>query len=280
VPQEKPVPDKMQVFIYIFSFASICGERKRGHQPNRRSLMPKSDLPAEAPSVTIAARAEPKKEPKQRRSRDTVERILAAAREIIECEGIEVVTTNHIATAASLSVASVYQFFPNKRAIVGELYRRWLADVDARVDAVIKTHQGGDWRALAGAIADQLGAVHMSSHTEMQLNRAMWSHRELLDLDRARGKQLAAKIVDSLRPHTEAFERHRCELLVGLAIESFTMVAYLDAENDASDREELNQAAKQIFFTMWERALAFSSGESEKDQISGAAPLFVQPSPT
>ena len=224
--------------------------------------MPKSlHPPHTTASAVIAARTAPKKEPKQQRSKDTVERILAAAREIIERDGIEGVTTNHIALAANLSVASVYQFFPNKRAIVGELYRRWLADVDARVDAVIINHQGSDWRVLAGAIADELGAVHMSSHMEMQLNRAMWSHRELLDLDRARGKLLAGKIVGCLLQHGDPSQKHRCELLVGLAVESFTMVAYLDAENDAHDREELNQAARQIFFTMWERALTFSAGK-------------------
>jgi AcrR family transcriptional regulator len=207
-------------------------------------------------SKVSATRAAPKKEPKQRRSKDTVERILTAAREIIERDGIEGVTTNHIATAANLSVASIYQFFPNKRAIVGELYRRWLTDVDGRVDRAIEAHGASDWRTLAAAIADELGADQMSSHTEMQLTRAMWSHRELLDLDRARGKLLAGKIVRALLPNAELSQRHRSELLVGLAIETFTMVAYLDSENNASDRDELNQAAKEIFSTMWERALA------------------------
>lgn len=60
----------------------------------------------------------PRREPKQRRSRLIVERILAAARQLLIEEGNEALTTNRIAETARVSVGSIYQYFPNKDAIV------------------------------------------------------------------------------------------------------------------------------------------------------------------
>jgi AcrR family transcriptional regulator len=66
----------------------------------------------------------PRKLPSQERSRFTVQAILEAATHILVREGYARLTTNRIAERAGVNVASLYQYFPGKDAIVAELRRR------------------------------------------------------------------------------------------------------------------------------------------------------------
>ncbi|HEX8906999.1 MAG TPA: TetR/AcrR family transcriptional regulator [Longimicrobiaceae bacterium] len=64
--------------------------------------------------------------PQQDRGQRRVEKILDAAAEVIAEVGVEAATTNAIAARAETSVGSLYQFFPNKDAIVQALAARYL----------------------------------------------------------------------------------------------------------------------------------------------------------
>jgi len=68
----------------------------------------------------------PRKRPVQRRSRETVEAILDGAAQVFERHGYAAGTTNRIAERAGVSVGSVYEYFPNKDAIVVALAEREL----------------------------------------------------------------------------------------------------------------------------------------------------------
>ncbi|MDH6195482.1 AcrR family transcriptional regulator [Mycobacterium frederiksbergense] len=62
-----------------------------------------------------------RRQPMQERSRRRVERIRAAALELLETQGLDAVTTRAIAERADVPVATVYQFFPNRDAILQEI---------------------------------------------------------------------------------------------------------------------------------------------------------------
>ncbi len=68
----------------------------------------------------------PRKAPSQERSKRKVGEILSAARELLISDGLNQLTTNHIARQAGMSVGSLYQYFPNKQAILYQLYKDWL----------------------------------------------------------------------------------------------------------------------------------------------------------
>ena len=72
------------------------------------------------PDSPIAAR----KSPSQERSRRTVEKILDAAARIFHEQGYAGATTNDVADEAGVSVGSLYQYFPNKDALLVALTRR------------------------------------------------------------------------------------------------------------------------------------------------------------
>lgn len=70
-----------------------------------------------------------RKEPRQERARATVEAILEAAARILGRQGWGRFTTNAVAEAAGVSIGSLYQYFPNKLALVEAILRRHLDDV-------------------------------------------------------------------------------------------------------------------------------------------------------
>ena len=62
--------------------------------------------------------------PKQKRSREMVSRLLDATAATIAERGLDGTTTNHIAEQAGVSIGSLYQYFPDKEALVESLLTR------------------------------------------------------------------------------------------------------------------------------------------------------------
>ena len=64
----------------------------------------------------------PRKEPTQERSRRMRNRILEASLRVLQQEGALGFTTTRVADEAGISVGSLYQYFPNKHALVFALH--------------------------------------------------------------------------------------------------------------------------------------------------------------
>jgi AcrR family transcriptional regulator len=79
--------------------------------------------------MTPTTLLKPRRKPRQDRSRQTVQAILEAAAQVFERHGYAAGTTNRIAERAGVSIGSLYQYFPNKDAIVMELARRHIAEM-------------------------------------------------------------------------------------------------------------------------------------------------------
>ncbi len=76
----------------------------------------------------------PRKQPRQERAKETVSVILEAAAEVFAEKGYAGATTNKIAHRAGVSIGSLYQYFPNKDAILAGLREQHLSDVQIVVD--------------------------------------------------------------------------------------------------------------------------------------------------
>ncbi|HEY4168589.1 MAG TPA: TetR/AcrR family transcriptional regulator [Reyranella sp.] len=66
----------------------------------------------------------PRKSASQKRSRAMVETMLDATARVLVREGYDRASTNRIAAVAGVSVGSLYQYFPNKEALVAALVAR------------------------------------------------------------------------------------------------------------------------------------------------------------
>lgn len=78
-----------------------------------------------------------RRQPRQARAQLTVQRILAAARALVADQGVEALTTNRIAEAAHVNIATLYQYFPNKEAVLDALLENYAAEMAAGLDALL-----------------------------------------------------------------------------------------------------------------------------------------------
>src|SRR5215813_11561971 len=78
-------------------------------------------LPGTAMTDRRSARISSRKQPKQARSTELVATILEAAVQVLAKEGAHRFTTARVAEKAGVSVGSLYQYFPNKAAILFRL---------------------------------------------------------------------------------------------------------------------------------------------------------------
>ncbi|MBO6903303.1 MAG: TetR/AcrR family transcriptional regulator [Rhizobiaceae bacterium] len=103
--------------------------------------------------MSVAAKPlNPRKTPLQGRSRATCDAILEAAARILESEGRQAFTTNHVAELAGVSVGSLYQYFPGKEAIVAVLVRQMRREMLDDFKEAVRQSRGEDLPGAARAL--------------------------------------------------------------------------------------------------------------------------------
>ncbi|MBV8761205.1 MAG: TetR family transcriptional regulator [Deltaproteobacteria bacterium] len=78
-------------------------------------------------------RTTPRKRPRQSRSQATVDSLLGATARVLVRDGFDGLTTNAVATAAGVSIGSLYQYFPNKEALVAALIEQHIEKMNSLV---------------------------------------------------------------------------------------------------------------------------------------------------
>ena len=136
-------------------------------------------------SVTDLGLARRRRRPTQERARATVDAICAAASEIIEEGGITTLTTNAVARRAGVSITAVYAYFPDKWAIVHELFDRF---EQARAEELAGLYEAfvtsDDWAAVIDGLWDRMARFRIETPGGVALRLAMLGSPRLADLDR------------------------------------------------------------------------------------------------
>jgi AcrR family transcriptional regulator len=153
---------------------------------------------------TVEHRFRPRKIPRQERARETRTRILGAAREVFAAHGYAAGTTNRIADAAGMSVGSLYQYFPNKDAILVELVGAHVADGARRIAPLLAGAHGRDVpiTATLRAVVSEMVDIHLQ---DRRLHRVLFEESPrpatLLAELHATEDRLVALVAGLLRDH-------------------------------------------------------------------------------
>lgn len=122
------------------------------------------------PSVKTTTR----RQPVQARSQARVERILAAATAIVEEDGVDAATTRAIAARAGVPVATLYQFFADRDAVLDEVLRRELEALDRHVAAASQTARAGAAFATLADFVDFGFEVHRAYYRSRPAFARLW----------------------------------------------------------------------------------------------------------
>lgn len=87
--------------------------------------------------MTVEPRTVPRKKPRQNRAQVTVDAILDATAHILVRDGYEGLSTNRVAERAGVSIGSLYQYFPGKESLIGEMLDRYSDEIHQMVVTMI-----------------------------------------------------------------------------------------------------------------------------------------------
>jgi len=139
-------------------------------------------------------RLTPRKLPKQARSEATVEAVVEAAAQVFELHGYAAGTTNRIAERAGVSIGSLYQYFPNKDAILVALVRRHLAESTAVLESHLeRLERGASFDELLPDVVEAMVAMHALAPG---LHRVLFEETRLPPALRAELDGLEDRLID------------------------------------------------------------------------------------
>ena len=134
--------------------------------------------------------------PQQARSRALIQRVLDAGEDLLVREGVDALTTTLIASEAGVAVGSLYQYFPDKGAIVDALAARYLDEFEALMDDLVDQALVVGWR---DELVDRLIDAYADRYRREPGYRALWFGRHLSAELREADRRNKVTLADGVR---------------------------------------------------------------------------------
>jgi AcrR family transcriptional regulator len=181
-----------------------------------------------------------KRKPSQERSKSLVESILIAATRIFGTEEYRSATTNRIAELAGVSIGSLYQYFPNKDALISSIVSRHVDGQLTAFEAKIEKFQEGP---IDSVLRDQIGQIVAVAFKNQKLHRFLYERGLLLGMSapvmrtRTRAAELLLKLTaKDPRPLTAAHPKISALIVVNGAMGA--IIAAVSGGSDPVDPDD------------------------------------------
>jgi AcrR family transcriptional regulator len=146
---------------------------------------------------------DPRKLPVQTRSMASVDAILTATVQILSHVGKDRLTTRMVADRAGVSVGTLYQYFPNKSALLRAILERHLLAVTATVENTCREQHAQPLSQMATALITAFLEVKMRDVKTSAALYAISSDLDGMNLVKQMGKRSNQAIVEMLSTATE-----------------------------------------------------------------------------
>jgi AcrR family transcriptional regulator len=149
-----------------------------------------------------------RREPNQRRSRERVERILAAASALIAEKGSDAMRMGEVAEKAGVSIGSLYQYFPDKAAIIRRLAERYNAEGQACIQAALATPRSmKELRAAFMGLVDTYYALFLAGPVMRDIWSGTQADKALREIELADSRANGAILAEALARLRPAADR-------------------------------------------------------------------------
>ncbi|EOI3464899.1 TetR/AcrR family transcriptional regulator [Cronobacter dublinensis] len=121
---------------------------------------------------TTTAPLSPRKMPVQRRSVATVEALHTATIQVLVNEGLSRCTTTRVASRAGMSVGSLYQYYPNRDALLSGVLELHLTKIADALEAACLSVRGKPVAEMAAAMVQAFLSLKLANPDE---SKALYS---------------------------------------------------------------------------------------------------------
>lgn len=200
----------------------------------------------------------PRKRPRQARATATVDAIYEATIQVLLSDGPHRLTTTRVAERAGVSVGTMYQYFPQKQALIHALNERYLEALAERIETTSRQQHG----ASAGLMVEAVIKTYWRAKTERpEVTRALY--RSVADLDNSALIESFAQRVDMAT--IEMLESARDSRFQDVATVNRTLVTVIfGAVRNAFERQLDNNEATGVMQQLVLMCRAYLNAVSER----------------
>jgi AcrR family transcriptional regulator len=197
--------------------------------------------------IDLPATVRHRRLPSQARSRLRVQRLLDTADEIIGADGFAALTIPLLAARAAVPVGSIYQFFPDKSAIVDAVAARYmqlfLEELAQLNDRIVKLR----WEAAVETVIEHFAGMYRAYPTFCELWLNGYLSPGARDRDRRTNDQLALVLAAALKQRPEFVHARRLNLACRTAVEvADGLLRYAFTINPNGDQPTLNELKRVL----------------------------------
>ena len=188
-----------------------------------------------------------RRQPKQKRSQQRVERILEAAAEVFASVGYEAATTHAISARAGTAIGSLYQFFPDKLAIFHALEARHMEQVKA-IHSQLMTPEMAQLplEQMVQQMVETF-AVYFEHPGPKIVYIQYWVAPEMFKyFDDSFTQGLIKEFATMLRLRNPALSQEKSELLAEVCIQCYNSLLLVALRSDCTHRNQLYEEVREL----------------------------------
>ncbi|MFK0156294.1 TetR/AcrR family transcriptional regulator [Streptomyces sp. NPDC090493] len=219
--------------------------------------------------------------PQQARSKARLALVLKAAERVLIAEGVPALTTTRVAAEAGVSVGSLYQYLPDRDAIIDALAATYFARLEAVMEEFVRGAATERRPDPVGVLIDTYAGLYRAEHGF----RALWFGSGLTDRTRAADREHKRRMADGVRRVLLALGiagdtaglGHACHAAV-LAADALAQEAFRrDAEGDAALLDEAKVMLRGYLTALAGRGGRRDGGAAGAGPLSGPVPRPAGP---
>ncbi|SCL16956.1 TetR family transcriptional regulator [Micromonospora inyonensis] len=197
--------------------------------------------------------------------------MLDACAELVDEVGYEGLTTTLLAERAEVAIGSVYQFFPDKRAIVQALTLRTMESYLQRLDARFASDDLTEWWDGVDAAIDEYITMHRTVPGFRTLHFGDVVDLHLLDEQRDNNGVIADQLARVLTERFGLADGPRLRFILEIAVEAADALIKLAFRRQPEGDERVLDEAKALIREYLHRQVKANAAEPDDADDSGSS---------
>ena len=197
-----------------------------------------------------------RKTPKQARSKQRVAKLLSTAEKLLISEGYNSLTTNKVAERADISIASLYQYFPNKESLIYAINQKMLSDVLKDFERYLEMCHSMHWRELFDLMDDEYLIDKNHIKLVRELDHAIYTSQELQQTEAQHYQTVADYYAQILKKYGSSWPESSLLNVGRLLYRRSNDILYYQEHPSEADKQEAIKLHKALTHSLVEKTLS------------------------